>query len=336
MTRLTKISALAIAAIATLNAGQIQIGAGTAGADGLTQAYVATPTAGSCRGAGLWDNGPLENGCSTNTNALNNRPYQANLFASALPAAVVPATPLTDAGNGNVQFARMNDGINNFWFTGNPTTSSNTITVSVGIYGVDKVWTMLNDYWGAVGKQNTTVDFLFDDSQDGLGGTSTAVTERIGLINGQQIRSSVNCTSGSGCPSTVVAAGGSGQIATTLTSGPVNIISSTTGNTVAVTASQLFSAAYTSGATGRYANTAGNIVLDDQLFDFGGLHTSEYLVSITIRSQLGAGQTGTTGTSITRTSLSAITVNQVPEPSTVFMALAGLGAVGYFRRRRKA
>jgi hypothetical protein len=87
-------------------------------------------------------------------------------------------------------------------------------------------------------------------------------------------------------------------------------------------------------------NSSGNgtLVLNDQGFFFSGLNLSAlgagltnlntYLVSVTV-SEVGSSP----GESA---ALSAITVDTTPEPSTVFMLLTGLGAIGFagFRRRK--
>ncbi len=78
--------------------------------------------------------------------------------------------------------------------------------------------------------------------------------------------------------------------------------------------------------------------LDQQLFDFGSNHLTEFLVSITVTDTLTSGYAGYGGanpaTNNSRAALSAITVEQAPEPSTIFMALSALGGLAYFRRRK--
>jgi hypothetical protein len=89
-----------------------------------------------------------------------------------------------------------------------------------------------------------------------------------------------------------------------------------------------------------YANTSGNVVLDDQGFIFNSLNLTgtgftgltnldTYLVSVQVK-EVGSGDTGAF------LGLSAITVDSpVPEPSTVALVLVGLGAVGFGALRRK-
>jgi hypothetical protein len=89
----------------------------------------------------------------------------------------------------------------------------------------------------------------------------------------------------------------------------------------------LYTNGYTS-ASASYAGTTGNVLLNDQDFYLGGLVApsfGEYLVNIKVQETTGTGQT----------SLSAVTVDTVPEPSTVFLFLTGIGALGLARFRRQ-
>jgi hypothetical protein len=93
----------------------------------------------------------------------------------------------------------------------------------------------------------------------------------------------------------------------------------------------LYSASYTAGATGagNYNNTSGTVVLDGQQFVFGGLFASDYLVKINISDPNAA-------SGISRTALSAITVDSAPEPSTWLLFAGGLGLLLSFKRFRRA
>lgn len=349
-TRYIAACVVAIASAWTLNAGQIAIGTGTAGTNGLTKEYMnpvlnvttnsnpASTT--SCSGA--------SNTVSTSATGWNNCVVpatgtgfniQASTYSLALFSSSAPTTaPTTDTiVAGGVTFERQNDPsftTRSTWITAATTTTPSSFVVAVGIYGVDKVYTLLNDYWGGIDQQNTTVEFRFDDSSNGGGGVNPVKIARFDLVNGQTIRSSVNATSST--PTTVAGV----NIATTL-SGTYN---ANAGNGT-VTAANAYTSGYTTGATNRYASTTGNVVLDYQTFDFGSFYATDFLVSLTIRNQLSAGQS--VGYQNTRAALSAVTLNQlsavtlnqlapsqVPEPSTVFLAFAGLGSVCYFRRRK--
>jgi hypothetical protein len=106
---------------------------------------------------------------------------------------------------------------------------------------------------------------------------------------------------------------------------------------VIVQTDQLFSYAYTSALGSYSGSTSGNVVLDDQGFFFNsGISLSTlgagfnplntYLVSIQIKEP-----SVTSGSGL---ALSAITVDTVPEPATVFMLVTGLGVFGLVRLRR--
>jgi len=357
-----QVSTLTLATLMTLNAGQIQIGSGTNGANGLTSSYMSGTSTTSCSGASnaATTSAAGYNGCVTPASGAGNlteRNYVATLFQGATgTTAPVSSTTFSDSNNGTPTFARIQGDLAtgqsvgaDYWATNNQNTS--TVFVPVGIYGVDKVWTMLNDYWGGDGEVgNIQVIFRFDDSSNGLGGTSAAVDEIVNLTNGTQIRSAVTCggvtgggTTGTDAPSpcpSVTLSPGSLQIATNLASD-----ASTTIGNASVTPSFLYSSSYTSiggpvsGGLNRYNYTSGgNVHLDDQLFNFGSLYTNEFLVSVTIKAQLTSGYGTASSTNNYRAALSAVTVDQVatatPEPSTIFLAFAGLGAVGYYRRRK--
>jgi hypothetical protein len=78
------------------------------------------------------------------------------------------------------------------------------------------------------------------------------------------------------------------------------------------------------------SSITGNLVLDDQGFFFTGsaltTSLSSYLVNIQIMEANVA-----TGSAV---GISAVTVDATPEPSTILLLLAGLGAIGFSRLRR--
>jgi hypothetical protein len=225
---------------------------------------------------------------------------------------------------------------NNFWGAGTGATgnggNSNAIVVPIGIYDVTDVWTMLNDVWGAAGAQDTVLTFNFS-STAANGPITTAIT--LDLTNASntagnsgQIGTSVDCTTTTTkcyyyaidtlkTSSTLTSTGPSGQVV------PVN------------TNSGIFGSSYTS-ATGKFINSQGNVTLDDQQFIFSGIAglSTSYLVSIGVSDLNGAIPTSTPGSG-SETALSAITVDSpVPEPSTVVLLLAGIGAIGASRIKR--
>ena len=339
MFSLIKTSIFGMAAIVTLQAGQIQIGAGS---NGLTSSYIASSTTSSCSGnTNAYSTGQAGyNGCLAVTQGAGvvQRNYVATLFQNASGATAPAGTTITDAANGNVTFNRIQGDLAtgqavgaDFWATSASPPSS--VIVPVGIYGVDKAWTMLNDYWGGDGEVgNMVVTFRWDDSSNGTGGVTAAYNEVYNLKNGETVRSAVACASSA--PAACKTLSGAIPISTSLdllvNHGGVtanNVFTDASGNSLGATAA----------VGSRYVNQSGlTLQLDNQMFSFGTAHLNEFLVSITIANQITSGYTGAAnGSSNTRAALSAVTVNQVvPEPGTVFLALAGLGAVGYFRRRK--
>jgi hypothetical protein len=351
MYRSISISTLALVASLTLSAATIPIGVG-----GLTASYLnpanypvvaGQPSTSVCAGASNAAStaAPNYNGCYVPASVGGSeRAYQVNLFANATQVPAVGATTTAASqlpgslSGGGANFVKVADANLNGWYI----SSAAELVVPVGVYGVNTIWTMLNDYWGGDDLYNTTVIFTFDDSSNGAGGSKIPVVETIALRNGDQIRSSINATS-EPAPKTCTTTYTTGTcVSNTITQGPVIATTLALGATpigsALVTAGNVFSTPYNTitGSTGarEYAGTSGQVVLDYQKFDFQGLHSSDYLVSITIRNQFDATQTTGTGVNQTRTFLSAISVEQVPEPSTIILSVMGLGALGSFRRRK--
>ncbi|MDQ1470746.1 MAG: hypothetical protein QOJ99_2226, partial [Bryobacterales bacterium] len=203
MSRLTLISLLAIGATASLSAGMIQltgqptnvVGFGLSG--GAAGTYL---NGTNCVGTGLASNGPNFNGCTaTNANNISKRNYVSSLFGGATGmGAPAPDAAVPNPASGKLgTFDLMNapngatTGENaNYYQT---TASRPSLIVPVGIYNVTAVDTMLNDYYGTAGHQDTTVTFCF--SLDSLGSSCTNVA--VALTNGVEIRSAVICTN---CP----------------------------------------------------------------------------------------------------------------------------------------
>lgn len=214
-------------------------------------------------------------------------------------------------------------------------TSSNTS----GLFGVDEIWTMLNDVYASVGTQGITLTL---NGYDATG--TTAITETINLLAGADYRSIGNsntpqditvcdvanigiATLGSSCN------GHSSSTAQTSGTDTTKVTSNYSG--VAVT---VYNNLYTTGDTLTQNNptTAQDIYwLDAQAITLGNAFTNGWLNSITITSHDGS--TGMAEKSI----LSALTVDQItptPEPTTVGLMLFGLGGFGfsYWKRSKKA
>lgn len=357
MMRLTKISFFGLIAVAVASAGQIRVGevaGNTSGGanSGLTTAYVSSSA--SCVGAVYQGNacvGAGTAGVSGSVGTFAKRGYDTMLFSGALLGATAPtpyagyqkgvAAPadsvLADGLNGQT-FAMISDGVvnnnsQNFW----QGSTIGSITIPVGVFGVDAVWTMLNNEFGSLGANDTSITFNF-------GTTSNAIT------NLTQV--SVNLFNSSGNSGGQSAAGGTGQIrssvdCTTVNSSTCNTISSgplasssvlassvvvnngaPTARDVNVLTRQIYTSAYDSVVASKYATSTGNVVLDDQGFSFGGAYNGLYLVSVSVTAN-----TATPSTSYS--ALSALTVDTVPEPSTWLLLATGFGAFGLLGRRRK-
>lgn len=278
-----------VVTVAALNAGQIQIG----GASGLTAAYVGVQPA-----------------------AVQERAYAATLFVGDTENGATPTDPsvsLTDPNNG-VTFAILNENNNNYWAINSTNSTPVTMTVPVGIFGITNVWTMLNEYWGVAGVQNTTVTLNFGNSAAGI----VTGTQIFNFVNGTEIRDATDCTG----PSTSPAPSGGSSFPT-----PCTTFARTT-----TAASQAFTTPYNGNivAGTQALNTSGNLVLDDQALLVNPLYYNKYLVNIQVTNVNG-------GIQVSRTALSGITVS-TPEPASVAMFLGGFAAMMLFysRRRRNA
>jgi hypothetical protein len=333
MYRITTIAAFGLFAGMLASAGQIQIG----GVNGLTDAYITNPNANGCAGG--------VGACATgSTGAFTEQNYDNVLFAGAENGSTAPkpyatydqttgeAGTLTDTAH-NETFSMVDDGAtsgasNNFWAapeTGCPSACAGpSIVIPIGVFGVSDVWTMLNTELSGPGVKATTFDFTFGTTSSG-GTTQTVVVKLTdsgaSTTPSGMLQNAVDCVPPSNCP--------------TLASGPTlagSIVSS-----VDVLTGNLYTSLYNNGPLGSYAGSSGNIVLDDQGFLFGNIalgtlgagvtNANSYLVSVTVMESGAANGVSP--------ALSAITIDTVPEPSTILMFLSGLGALGFARFRRK-
>jgi hypothetical protein len=336
MYRVTTLAAVALCSVMVASAGQIQIG----GANGLSTAYITAPntitgqnTTG-CAGGGTCANGSV--GAYTEQN------YD-NVFFDGATNSGTPPTPyatysqttgeqgtLTDSVN-NIKFSMIDDGSaggasNNFWQgtqSGCTSTCLNpTITIPIGVYGVTDVWALLSSELSAADVTNTRITFTFGSASSG-GATESITVMLSESANSStptgQIRNAVDCAPASSCDTA---------------SGPTlaeSVISSVT-----VLTDNVYTSPYNDGALSGYEGADnGDVVLDDAGFIFngislgpiGGTNLTNYLQSVSV-TETGSANGVSEG-------LSAITVDAVPEPSTVFMFLSGLGAIGFARFSRK-
>jgi hypothetical protein len=313
-----------VIAATTALASQIEIG----GSTGITSSYITT----NGGNTGGWTERNYDNrlfGQVTNSGSMIS-PWNGYKYTTGEPSGLA----FTDSTN-NVSFAVISDGCtgnapncysNNVW----EPNSASSVTVPVGVFGVTDAWTMLNNAWGPAGAQDTSVTFNFGTSATG-GIVDTLVVQLTNSGNGStpsgQISTSVQCATNTESPVTC----------TTYATGPTNpsssIATSGTGASllpnITVLTNTLFTAAYNGGNTGgKFANSTGNVVLQDQGFEFGNAFSNLYLVNVQVFDASGA-----SGTSAS--ALSAITVDSAtPEPASVFLVLGAVAVAG-FRRFRK-
>jgi hypothetical protein len=341
---------LGLTALATLNAGQIQIG-GSNGTSGLSSNYLAGVAGSPCAGAYASGQSSLAGyaGCQAagtggvaNTTGLNGTSfklfsYSGSLFNSLTengsPLATPPttltandalATPVTfDLLSTNQQWGGSG-GTADGTFGG--TATSTSLTIPISIFGVDKVWTMLQDYWGTNGSQNTTVVFNFGATSNQTSGY-TSLTFK--LVNGNQIRDAVDCSGLSTSPAP-------GANPNDFNAAGCQSFAETTSS---ATTASAFTEVYNgdTAASSMYYNTSGSVHLDDQLFQFGAAQSTQWLDNIVITNTDGLAGTPT---QTSRTSLSAITVDTTavvptPEPGSIMLILSGISAIGVSRIRRR-
>jgi hypothetical protein len=322
--------------VASSYAGQIQIGQTISGVNyGLTTTWITSPNTSGCTGCA---------NSATTGYALKN--YDKNLFQGGTPApnpfTGYSSTPSTAPVAGSTMYDSANDitfamisqtgTYNNVWTAG----SSTTLTIPMGVFGVQNVWTMLNNYYGANNAKDTSVTFKFDNNADGSDAASLT-TLTVDLKNGTEIRSALDCTLNCG----------SSSYATTLASGATVVSGSdihcTGANCIAavtVLANNLFSAVnLTPNPATLFGGQIVTAVLDDQGFFFGNAFANKYLVSIGITqnaySASGPNASATAVSAITLETVNAANQITTPEPSSVLLAIGGLAAFAFIGRRRK-
>jgi hypothetical protein len=311
--------------IANLCAGPVQIQIG--GNTGLTNTY--NVSGNDITQSGVPESayaGTLFTGTGATAAGSNGSVLCAGATQGTCTAQASSAVP---AGEPNNEFATSN-GVT-FSMINQPGTSdavwatmpsgTNTITIPIGIFGVTNVYTMLNDEFGIVNANTTDVTFDF---------ANPAEDETFDLVDGTVIRDDFDCTGGSGLSTCQ-----SFNYATTLSSNAYSELGCVIGSggcaaagSPDVTAFNVWTGSYGQGA-GHYINTTGNLFLDAQDFYLGSNGVNTVLTQIVITDTAGSTP------QVSRDGLSAITVEaSAPEPSTVFLAMTGIGVVGFIRRRR--
>jgi len=347
---------MAVAGTVSVFAGQIQIGQTISGVNvGLTTTYMTLPDTVTNSTGCTTGSAPADGCANGSTTGYSLKNYDKNVFAAGTPAqtpftgysnttgtASTAGSVMTDPTSG-VTFAMLSQSGNygNVWGA----SGNNTVTIPIGVFGVQNAWTMLNNYFGKTGDNDTDVTFTFDNNQNGSDANSlTTVT--VDLVNGTEVRSAFDCTSG--CGSWVDYATGLASGATNVSGSGLQCVAAAGGAAcpalVSVTAENIWSSAagaVTGGAGTNYAGATGTVMLDDQEFQFGSQFANEYLVSIGVQQLNFSSAVGASGGSLASdVALSAVTVTTAsaatPEPSTMLLLLGGFGILGFARVRRRA
>lgn len=209
----------------------------------------------------------------------------------------------------------------NFWTEFGTT---NDLLIPVGLYNVDSVFTMLNDYWGVQGNQSITVTFCFSATSNG----ACVNTVAVGLTDGVEIRAAVNDTNSFG-----IATGLAASTSNVSGSG-VNVKTGTVFSTTIAGIPSLLPTGSANNSPWAGAG-AGSVNLDEQQFIFtSAQYAGLYLASIDLKNT-GTGWSSTNNATASRYALSAITIDQAPEPSTVLLVLTGIGVISLGRLRRR-
>ncbi len=346
MFRITTISIAALVSMGIASAGQIEIG----GTTGLTNAYITTADGGvgSVDASAAYEQNYDNVLFSHATNGVAPVPYVGyTQTGSAAGTMTDKSTNAVNAeGAGGVTFSMIDEGTTtgnskNFWYIEEGAVPSSYITVPIGQYGVTDVWTLLNTLEANTLNSNRDVTMLFTFGTTASGGSTDVVTVKLNNSTDSttptgNVTNSVDCNPVITNPCGGVSSPSSGPY---LSSQPnFAVTGAATGASITIDADNLFQYSYTS-ATGPYANTTGNLTMDDQGFLFGNLqlggalagltNLDTYLVSVQIKEVGGQDPQAAFG-------LSAVTVDTVvPEPSTVALLLAGFGAIGIGSFRRK-
>lgn len=349
MFRLSAVAGLLVAGVAIATAGQIQIG----GSSGLTSTYIASGcsnndlSGSSCYAPGTSGTVTEKNfdsrlfsaatqssvlvspyttstitGPSSAMNDSNYKEYGSNSSGQVLYDSPNGETfsMLSDGCNGTVKTCPGGTGTNNlsndFW---DVQTANAYITIPVGVLDVTDAYLLLSNFAGLAGASDTKVEFDFGSTYNQSSGFTSVIytlTNSPGGSGGGQIQSALSCTT-TPCKTTYA----SGTPASSTTSSLPTYLSSVTTTNVY---SQLYNA-----ATGSFASTSGNAVLNDDGFNFSGTVLGMYLVDIKITELVGG--------SASNTAVIAATVDStLPEPSTVWLlVVGGAGMVAYTRRRRR-
>jgi hypothetical protein len=342
--RITQISLFGLITAVAANAGSIQIG----GPSGITSDYI-TQNSGAVCAAGAGN-------CITgSTTGWAEKNYNNILFAGATnnggATSPVPFTGyqqtggepsgLTASNAAGTTFAMLSDGTtngqrtgasNNYWESTVTGGGQASITIPIGIYDVTDFWTMLNNQWGTLGGNDTTVTFNFGDSSKA---TSDLTVLTVALTNspnngstpGGEIRSVAACN----LVTTATCNVGTNPHGILQQGAPIDGV---TVNTSVVYNTFNYTAASSGGF---YSGTQGYLRLDSQQFVFSPSLADLYLVSMTVTENNGNNPNTVTGGILpSETAISAITVDSAaPEPGSILLMLSGFAGVGLLSWRRR-
>jgi hypothetical protein len=337
MSRATIASIFGFLTVASAYAGTVQIG----GTNGLTSNYILQGAGATCAaGAGNCITGSTTGWAEKNyVNTL----FQGVSNSGTTPASPVPFTGYAQTGGTpsgstaadtahNVTYAMVSDGAiggnnsANGWESTATGGGTDSIVVPIGLYGVTDLWTMLDNQWGSIGGNDTSVSFTFGNASNatsGLTNITVALVDSNNTGNNAEMRAALSCAT-----VTTATCSNSTNPHGALTEG--NVINGVTVNTGVVYNSFVYD---TTQAGGFYAGTQGRLKLDDQQFVFSPSLSNLWLVSMTITENIANTYTSSP-TNPSETFVSAITVDTVPEPGTVLLFIAGLGGLGLARRKR--
>ncbi len=328
MQKIIVLSVFALVGSGLATAGQIQIGSGTNGVNGLTASYIGSGITGTFNEQN-YDGRLFQTAQLSGT--LVTPPYTTGTYTQASspsPSTIVDtgAGALTDSSTG-VTFNMITDGTglggsNNFW---QGATAGATITIPVGVFDVTDVWTLINNVWGTPNVNGTTVKFNFGTSATTTSETLTVALTNSGSTTGGGATPSGEVATSVQCTTTVAAQCNTFAIGPTAASTLISTSGTASGSlpTISVLTDTLSAGMYNSAA-GNFAGSAGQVIMTDQGFQFGSTFYGLYLVSVQVTEVVGGAHTSESG-------LSAITVDATPEPSTIWLLIAGIGVAGIAR-----